>query len=412
VDDNMKFYDAWGTDQTYPHYAVGWAYAFCTPYQWTKEVASHFGGTRNGMAMAWPARIKDAGGIRNQFHHVIDIVPTILAAAGLPEPVMVNGIAQKPIEGVSMAYTWDKADANAPGRRTTQYFEMFGSRGIYKDGWMASVPPWNPPWNVTLAQPPADVMNGFPRWQLYNLNADWTQADDLAAKMPDKLRDLQETFTMEATKYNVFPLDATTLTRFISPKPNYNAGRATFTYSGELANVLLSGAGNAPSLLNRSYNITAEVEIPVGGAEGMLVTDGGRFAGYGFYLLKGKPVFTWDLLNVERVKWQGNNALTPGKHTLEFDWKYDGPGLGKGGTGTLKADGLVLDSHPMPHSLPISLMWNETFNVGLDTGTPVDDQDYQVPFRFTGKIPKLTIKLEPTELTSQTTGQGGPPGRQ
>jgi arylsulfatase len=412
VDDNMKFYDAWGTDQTYPHYAVGWAYAFCTPYQWTKEVASHFGGTRNGMAMAWPARIKDAGGIRNQFHHVIDIVPTILAAAGLPEPVMVNGIAQKPIEGVSMAYTWDKADTNAPGRRTTQYFEMFGSRGIYKDGWMASVPPWNPPWNVTLAQPPADVMNGFPRWQLYNLNADWTQADDLAAKMPDKLRDLQETFTMEATKYNVFPLDATTLTRFISPKPNYNAGRATFTYSGELANVLLSGAGNAPSLLNRSYNITAEVEIPVGGAEGMLVTDGGRFAGYGFYLLKGKPVFTWDLLNVERVKWQGNDALTPGKHTLEFDWKYDGPGLGKGGTGTLKADGIVLDSHPMPHSLPISLMWNETFNVGLDTGTPVDDQDYQVPFRFTGKIPKLTIKLEPTELTSQTTGQGGPPGRQ
>jgi arylsulfatase len=400
VAENMKFYDAWGSDQTYPHYTAGWALAFDTPYQWTKEVASHFGGTRNGMAMAWPARIKDAGSIRTQFHHVIDIVPTILEAAGLPEPVTVNGIAQKPIEGVSMVYSWDRAAANTPSRRTTQYFEMFGSRGIYQDGWIASVPPWNPPWNITLNPAPADVMNGFPKWQLYNLNEDWTQADDLAAKMPDKLRDLQEAWTVEATKHQVFPLDDSTFTRFISPKPNYNAERTTFTYSGELSNVLLSTAGNAPSLLNRSYTITAEVEVPAGGAEGMLVTDGGRFAGYGLYLLKGKPVFTWDLLDVERVKWQGNNALTPGKHTLEFDWKYDGPGMGKGGTGTLKADGTVLDNHPMQHSLPISIMWCETFNVGLDTGTPVDDQDYQVPFRFTGKINKLTIKLGPTQLTS------------
>jgi arylsulfatase A-like enzyme len=398
VAENMKYYDVWGTDRTYPHYAVGWALAFDTPYQWTKEVASHFGGTRNGMAMAWPARIKDAGGIRNQFHHVIDIVPTILEACDLPEPVMVNGIAQKPIEGVSMAYTWDKANTNAPGRRTTQYFEMFGSRAIYKDGWMASVPPWNPPWNVSLAQPPSP-MNGFPAWQLYNLSEDWTQANDLAPKMPDKVRDLQQAFISEGTKYNVFPLDATTLTRFLSDKPNYNAGRTTFTYAGELSNVLLSGAGNAPSLLNRSYTITAEVEIPTEGAEGVLVTDGGRFAGYGFYLLKGRPVFTWDLLDVERVKWQGTNALTPGKHTLEFDWNYDGPGMGKGGTGTLKADGVVLDSHSMQHSLPISVMWNETFNVGLDTGTPVDDQDYQVPFRFTGKINKLTVKLGPEQLS-------------
>jgi len=402
VADNMKFYDAWGSDQTYPHYTAGWALAFDTPYQWTKEVASHFGGTRNGMAMAWPARIKDAGGIRTQFHHVIDIVPTILEAAGLPEPVTVNGIAQKPIEGVSMVYSWDKAAANRPSRRTTQYFEMFGSRGIYKDGWIASVPPWNPPWHVTLAPPPPDVMTGFPRWQLYNLNADWTQANDLAASMPDKLRDLQEAWTVEATKHQVFPLDDAVLTRFLAPKPNYNAERTTFTYTGGLSNVLLSAAGNAPSLLNRSYTITAEVEVPAGGAEGMLVTDGGRFGGYGFYLLKGKPIFTWDLNlpDVQRVKWQGNNALTPGKHTLEFDWKYDGPGMGKGGTGTLKADGTVLDNHPMQRSLPISIMWCEGFNVGLDTGTPVDDQDYQVPFRFTGKINKLRIKLGPTQLTS------------
>jgi arylsulfatase A-like enzyme len=397
VEMNMKFYDAWGTDQTYPHYAVGWALAWDTPYQWTKEVASHFGGTRNGMAMAWPARIKDAGGIRNQFHHVIDIVPTILEAAGLPQPVSVNGVAQKPIEGVSVVYTWDKASANAPGQRTTQYFEMFGSRAIYHDGWIASAPPVHAPWILTLDKPPSDVMNGFP-WELYNLTEDWTQANNLAAKMPDKLRAMQQVFAMEATKYQVFPLNDTRLARFISEKPSYAPDRTLFTYSGEVSNVPFPDTGSAPSLLNRSYTITAEIEIPQGGAEGMLMTDGGRFAGYGFYLLKGKPVFTWNLLGLERVKWQGKDALAPGKHTLEFDWKYDGLGLGKGGTGILKVDGKVADSHPMPRSLPITLMWDETFNVGLDTGTPVDDQDYQVPFRFTGKMGKLTVKLGPRKL--------------
>jgi hypothetical protein len=394
---NMKFYEAWGTDQTYPHYAVGWAWAWDTPYQWTKEVASHFGGTRNGMAMAWPARIKDAGGIRDQFHHVIDIVPTILEAAGLPEPVTVNGVAQKPIEGVSMSYTWDKANANTPSRRTTQYFEMFGSRAIYNNGWIASAPPIQAPWDLTLAEPPKDVMNGF-RWELYNVNDDWTQANDLAAKMPDKLRDMQQQFTMEAAKYQVFPLDDSRLTRFISEKPSYSPGRTVFTYTGELSNVPFPETGSAPSLLNRSYTITADVEIPQGGSEGMLVTDGGRFGGYGFYLLKSRPVFTWNLVQLERVKWQGKEALAPGKHTLVFDWKYDGPGLGKGGSGTLTVDGRDMDSHPMPRSLPIAIPWEETFNVGLDTGTPVDDQDYQVPFRFTGKINKLTVKLGPSEV--------------
>ncbi|WP_240543358.1 arylsulfatase [Bradyrhizobium canariense] len=397
VEQNMKFYDAWGTDQTYPHYAVGWAWAWDTPYQWTKEVASHFGGTRNGMAMAWPARIKDAGGIRNQFHHVIDVVPTLLEAAGLPQPVSVNGIAQKPIEGVSMAYTWDKADANAPGKRTTQYFEMFGSRAIYHDGWIASAPPVHAPWVMTLDKPPSDVMNDFP-WELYNVTEDWTQSNNLATKMPEKLRAMQQLFAMEATKYQVFPLADTRLERFISPKPSYTPGRTLFTYSGEVSNVPFPDTGSAPSLLNRSYTITADVEIPQGGAEGMLMTDGGRFAGYGFYLLKGRPVFTWNLVGLERVKWQAKEALAPGKHTLEFDWKVDSPGLGKGGTATLKVDGKVADSHPMPRSLPITLMWDETFNVGLDTGTSVDDQDYQVPFKFTGKINKLTVKLGPSEI--------------
>jgi arylsulfatase A-like enzyme len=397
VEQNMKFYDAWGTDQTYPHYAVGWAWAWDTPYKWTKQVASYFGGTRNGMAMAWPARIKDAGGIRHQFHHVIDVVPTILQAASLPEPVMVNGVAQRPIEGVSMAYTWDKANANAPSRRTTQYFEMFGARAIYHDGWIASTHPASTPWILTLDKPPADVMNGFP-WELYNLNEDWTQANDLAAQMPDKLRAMQQLFTLEGTKYQVFPLDDTRLGRFLSPKPTYTPDRTLFTYTGELSNVPFPVTGAAPGLLNRSYTITAEVEIPEGGAEGMLVTDGGRFAGYGFYLVKGRPVFTWNLVGLERVKWQGKEALAPGKRTLEFGWKYDGPGLGKGGAGTLKVDGQVVDSHSMPRSLPITLAWDEYFNVGLDTGTSVDDQDYQVPFRFAGKISKLTVKLGPNEM--------------
>jgi len=392
VEMNMKFYDVWGTDQTYPHYAVGWAWALDTPYKWTKQVASHFGGTRNGMAMAWPARIKDKGGIRNQFHHVIDVVPTILEAVGVPEPVQVNGVAQKPIEGVSMAYTWDKDGAKSAGHRVTQYFEMFGRRGIYHDGWIASTTPLTAPWVLTLDKPPADVMNGF-KWELYNLKEDWTQADDLAAKMPDKLRDMQQRFILEATKYNVFPLDDSVLTRFIGHKPTYTAGRRVFTYTGEVSNVPFAETGSAPALLNKSYTITAEIEVPQGGAEGMLMTDGGRMAGYGLYLLKGKPTFTWNLIALERVKWQAKDALKPGKHTIEFDWKYDGPGLGKGGTGTLKVDGNVVDSHPMPKSLPIAISWAEYFNVGLDTGTPVDDNDYQVPFRFTGKIIKLTVKL-------------------
>jgi hypothetical protein len=356
-----------------------------------------FGGTRNGMVMSWPARIKDAGGIRNQFHHVIDVVPTVLEAAGLPEPVMVDGVAQKRIEGVSMAYTWDRASTNAPGRRTTQYFEMFGSRAIYDNGWIASAPPIVAPWDLSLAPLPTDVMNSF-KWQLYDLSEDWTQADDLAAKMPDKLRDMQQTFILEASKYNVFPLDDRTLPRFMGTKPGYTMGRNVFTYVGELTDVPFPGVA-APDVLNKSYTITADVDVPPGGVEGMLVTDGGHFSGYGLYLLKGRPVFTWNLIQLERVKWQGKEALAPGKHTVEFDWKYAGPGLGKGGTGTLKVDGQVVDSHPMPRSLPVGIGWVETFNVGVDSGTPVDDQDYQVPFRFTGKINRLTIKLGPEELT-------------
>jgi arylsulfatase len=217
--------------------------------------------------------------------------------------------------------------------------------------------------------------------------------------MPDKLRDLQQLFVLEASKYDVFPLDDRLLPRFLGPKPSYTPDRSTFAYSGELMNVPFPGVAGAPNVLNKSYTMTATIDVPEGGAEGMLVTDGGRFSGYGFYLLKGVPTFTWNLLQLARVKWPGKEALGPGKHTLKFAWKYAKPGLGQGGTGTLKVDGKVVDTHDTPKSLPVGIGWVETLNVGVDTGTPVDDQDYQVPFRFTGTIEELKIALGPEELT-------------
>jgi arylsulfatase A-like enzyme len=400
------FYDVWGSDKTYNHMAVGWTWAFDTPYKWTKQIASHFGGTRQGMAMAWPNRIKDAGGTRWQFHHVIDIVPTILEATGIPAPVMVDGVAQKPIEGVSMAYTWDKANADLPTRHHTQYFEMFGNRGIYHDGWYANTRPINPPWLLT-ATPNPDVMNSY-KWELYDLTKDWTQNDDLAEANPAKLHAMQQLFMVEAAKYQVFPLDNSLAPRMVTPRPSTVAGRTVFTYSGELTGIPM---GDAPSLLDKSYTVTAEVEVPENGGEGMLATQGGRFGGWGFYLLKGKPVYVWNLLDLKRVRWEGAEALSPGKHTLEFDFKYDGlgmgtlafnntSGVGRSGTGVLKVDGKEVASEKMEHTIPFTLQWDESLDIGADTGTPVDDADYSVPFRFTGKLDKLTIELKPVPLSA------------
>ena len=211
VADQLKYYDAWGSDKTQPHMAVAWAWAFDTPFKWTKQIASHFGGTRQGLAISWPGHITDVGGIRTQFHHLIDIAPTILEATGIQAPVMVNGIAQKPIEGVSMAYTFDKANANAPSRRHTQYFEMMGNRAIYHDGWIATTTPPAGPWLMGMGKMP-DVVNGY-KWELYNIAEDYSEYNDLAAKMPDKLREMQELFLVEASKYKVLPLDNDVLLR-------------------------------------------------------------------------------------------------------------------------------------------------------------------------------------------------------
>ncbi|GAU85901.1 arylsulfatase [Bosea sp. BIWAKO-01] len=397
IAEQLKAYDAWGSAATYPHMAVAWSWAFDTPFKWTKQVASHFGGTRQGMAICWPNRIKDAGGIRTQFHHMIDIVPTILEATGIPAPLMLNGIAQKPIEGVSMTYTFDKSSANVPSTRTTQYFEMFANRAIYQDGWIAATTPPAAPWLLGTAKLPEDVVNGY-KWELYNIVDDYSESNDLAAKMPDKLRELQELFLVEATKYNVFPLDNSVLPRIIAPRPSATAGRTVFTYSGELPGIPES---DAPSILNKSYTITAAVEIPQGGAEGMLVTLGGRFGGYGLYVLKGKPVFLYNMLDLERFRWDGQQALTPGKHTIVFDFKYDGPGFGKGGTGVLKVDDKEVANQKVAHTIPFLMSIDESFDVGVDTRTPVEDKDYQLPFRFSGKLDKLTFQLGPVQLTSE-----------
>jgi len=399
VAEQMKFYDVWGSDKTYPHMAAAWSLAFDTPFQWMKQVASHFGGTRQGMAIAWPARIKDKGGIRTQFHHMIDIVPTILEAAGIEQPQMVNGIAQKPIEGVSMAYTWDKENADAPSQRTTQYFEMFGNRAIYHNGWIASTTPPSPPWLMGKAELP-EVVNGY-KWELYDMSRDFSQAHDLAAAEPEKLRDMKERFLIEATKYEVFPLDNSILARILTPRPSATAGRNEFTYSGEIAGI---PSTDSPSILNRGYSIAADLVVPQNGGDGMIVTQGGRFGGFGLYMLKGKPVYAYNLLGLDVFRWEAPQALAAGKHSVVFEFEPEGPGFGKGGTGVLKVDGQEASRQKIPRSVPFIMPWDETFDVGIDTRTSVDERNYQVPFRFQGAIDKVTFKLREPQINPEETG--------
>jgi arylsulfatase len=398
VKDQFLWYEFWGSERTFPHFAAPWAWAMDTPFKWVKQVASHFGGTAQGMAMAWPGHITDVGGIRRQFHHIIDVVPTLLEATGIAAPDTIDGIKQRPIEGVSMNYTWHRAGARAPSRRTTQYFEMLGNRAIYNDGWVACTTPVTLPWELNTAPPP-DVITGY-KWELYNVNEDPTEYDDLAAQRPEKLKELQALFYEEAKKYDVLPLDNSRLERFRTQRPNLTAGRTTFTYSGELSGVPASGA---PNILDKSYTITAEVDIPQGGAEGMIVTQGGRFGGYGLFLSKGhmgirrgKIVFLYNLLDLKRTIWEGPE-LRPGKHTIVFDFKYDGPGLGKGGTGVLSVDGKEVAKKSVEHTTPITFPEDEDFDIGQDTRTGVAliEYRYDVPFRFTGKINKVTINLNP-----------------
>ena len=338
VDQMLPLIPEWGTDKTYPHFAVPWAFAMDTPYKWTKQIASHLGGTRTGMVVTWPKRITDAGGSARQFHHVIDVMPTIFEAVGHPAADD-GGTVWPRSRGTEPAWStrWDKASAEAPTTRTTQYFEILGNRAIYHDGWMASTIPAVYPWEGVKGSPPVDVLNGF-KWELFNLKEDPTQTNDLAAREPERLQQLQQLWMIEAVRNNVLPLNASQVAVLTVQRPGPAAGRKQFVYTTPNAS---NQFAVAPSIINRSYTITAEIEVPEGGANGVLVTQGGRFSGYGLYLKDGKPTFTMNLLDIERPKWQSPDALPPGKHTIVFDWKMDPAGIpvGRGGTGTLTVNG-------------------------------------------------------------------------
>jgi hypothetical protein len=407
IDVQMKFYDVWGTEKTYNHMSAGWSWAFDTPFDWFKQNASRLGGTNQNMVVSWPARIKDKGGLRDQFIHVIDVVPTLLEAAGIHAPALVDGIKQAPIEGTSFAYTFDAKNAKVASRHHTQYFEMMGQWALYHDGWMLSTKVNRAPWQAFGPANPDPLNNQV--FQLYDLNKDFTQSTDIAAKYPKKVAEMRKMFVAEAKKYHVFPLDASVAARIVAPRPNITAGRSEFVYTRPMTGL---PQGDSPLLLNTSYTITADIDVPQGGAEGMILTSGGRFAGYGFYLLKGKPVFLWNMVDLERVKWEGSDALTPGRHTVEFDFNYDGlgsgtltynnfSGVGRPGTGTLKVDGKVVDTKTMPKTLPMILQWDESFDIGSDTLTGVNDADYTPPFPLTAKLVKLTIKMDRPQLSPE-----------
>ncbi len=407
IETQMKWYDVWGTEQTYNHMSAGWSWAFDTPFTWFKQNASKLGGIRQNMAVSWPARIKDKGGLREQFSHVIDIVPTILEAAGIPAPETVNGIKQAPIEGTSLVYTFDKENAKAPSRHTTQYFEMMGQWALYHEGWLLSTKVNRAPWDAFSAANPDPLNNQV--LELYNLNTDFSQSQNIAEQHPDKVKEMKALFIAEAKKYQVFPLDASVAARLVAQRPKITAGRTEFVYTHPMVGL---PQGDSPLLLDSSYTITADITVPEGGAEGMILTSGGRFAGYGFYLLKGKPVFLWNLADLERIKWEGPDTLPPGKHRIEFDFKYDGlgvgtlafndlSGLGRSGTGTLKVDGKVVDTKKMEKTLPMILQWDESFDIGSDTLTGVNDADYKPPFTLTAQLDKLTLKVDRPQLSPE-----------
>jgi arylsulfatase len=386
--DNIKVIDELGGPKHFNHFPSAWAHAMDTPFQWTKQIASHFGGTRNPLIISWLSHIEDRGGLRSQFTHVIDIVPTLYEVIGITPPDSLNGTAQKPIEGTSFAYTFD--DAGAKERHTTQYFELGVNRGLYHDGWMASAlsfPPWQP------------VRTGFDpdkqKWELYHVAEDFSQADDLATENPQKLRELQDLWWAEAGKYNVLPLDWRAVERLnaeLMGRPDLAGSRKSFTfYPGQLA--LPNDA--APRILNKSWTLTADVEIPESGAEGMIVTHGGLVGGYGLYVRNGKPTFVYNYLTEDRYTFAGNDPLPTGKVQIKLDFDYQGkPGeLGKPASVSMSVNGTKVVEGELPKTIPIQISLGEGLDVGEDVGSAVDFT-YKLPFKFTGTIGKVTVDLK------------------
>jgi arylsulfatase A-like enzyme len=385
VQDSLKRYDDLGGPLSYPHMAAGWAVAGDTPFTWTKQVASSFGGTRNGMVIHWPKRIKAKGEVRAQFHHVIDIAPTVLEAAGLPEPKVVNGTPQAPIEGVSMVYTFSNAQATS--RHYVQYFEIVGNRAIYADGWLAGTV-HTAPWEM---KPRAALLDD--KWELYDTRNDFSLANDLAAKNPAKLKELQDLFLKEAVKHHVLPLDDRRIERLnaaTAGRPDLMAGRTSLTVyegmTGMSENVFIN-------VKNRSHTITADVEIPTGGANGVILAQAGRFGGWSLYMKDGKPVYTYNFVGLQRYSIAGPSPLPAGKATIRFEFVSDGGGLGKGGIGTILVNGQKVAEGRIEHTQAFLFSADETADVGLDDATPVTEDYKEGNNKFTGTIQKVTIDL-------------------
>jgi arylsulfatase A-like enzyme len=383
--------DQLGGPLHYNHMPVQWSWAFDTPFQWTKRYASHFGGIRNGMVMSWPKGIKDAGGLRDQFHYVTDIVPTILEATGIQAPDMINGVKQLPLDGVSMAYSWK--DAKTPGTRATQMFEMFGNRGIYHNDWMASTTPlvfaWEP-------EPKGVTPESF-NWELYNIKEDFSQGKDLAKEMPEKLNTLKELWWAEAGRNNALPLNFSpqATVAAIFERPSLTRGRSKFVYHQGTVRI---PEGTAPSVKNTSFTITAKLNVPDKGADGVIITQGGRFAGWGLLVLDGRPVWAYKTTQQPQdgIRIAGADKLKPGDHTVTLDFTYDGKKgeFGKGGKYVLSVDGKNVAETRISHTVPFIYSVDETLDVGEDRGTPIlEDYVDLMPFAFAGKIDEVDLEL-------------------
>jgi arylsulfatase len=386
VSSQLAHIDEWGGPNTFPHFSVGWAHAGNTPFQWTKQVASHFGGTRNPMVLHWPERIPDAKGeVRSQFHHVIDVAPTVLEAAGLPQPTTVNGTKQYPMDGTSMVYTF--ADAGAPDRRTTQYFEMFGNRAIYHEGWVAATR-HSIPW-LMVPLPPFDQ----DRWELYHVDEDFSQADDLAAQNPEKLKELQDLFGQEAIKNHVFPLDDRRAERFdaaIAGRPDLMGPRTSLTLYEGMTGIAENAFIN---IKGRSSAITAEIEVPAR-ANGVIIAQAGRFGGWSLYMKDGRVHHVYNYGGLERSTVSAPAELTPGAHRVHHEFVYDGGQPGSGGVSRLTIDGEPAGEVRVPRTMPFVYSADEGIDVGVDNETPVTEDYEQGRNAFTGRILKVTVEAK------------------